>query len=137
MSILTQAVYDRLAGDSALVAMLATYKGAPAIFTMHPVPGDARLPYVVSVGEISQVPFDTKTCRGRELIRDVRVYADADGNPILVEAIAERVRALLHRGALTITGFQWVLSNVVGPIVADESHTYGRVVSMSVKAQEE
>lgn len=137
MGALTAALYDVLAGDAQLVGMLESYKGLPAVFTAHPVPGDAKAPYVVTVGEVTQVPWDTKTTRGRDLIRDVRAYAPATGNPIVVEAIIERVRALLHRQPITIDGFQWVISNVTGPIALDEKDYYGRVVSLSLKAQEE
>lgn len=136
MSVITAAIYNKLAGDATLTAMLSTYGGNPAIFTMDPAPGDATLPYIVSAGEASQAPFDTKTSRGRDLIRDVRCYADADGSAITIEAIAERVRALLHRQSLTIAGFDWIISDVTGPIVADERDHYGRVISLSLKAEE-
>lgn len=136
MSVLSPGLYDLLAGDPTLVGMLASYKGNPGIFTTHPVPGDAQTPYVVTVGEVSQQPWDTKTTRGRNMIRDVRAYAAADGNNIPVEAIIERIRSLLHRQSITIGGFQWVISNVTGPITLDERDYYGRVVSLSLKAQE-
>lgn len=137
MSILTAALYDHLAADGPLVALLAPYDGNPGIFTQHPVPGDAQAPYVVTVGEVTQLAWDTKTTRGRELIRDVRCYAPADGNVIVIEAIAERVRALLHRQELAIPGFRWIISNVTGPIAADERDYYARIVSVSLKAQED
>lgn len=137
MSVLTDPLYDLLAADSELVAMLEPYKGLPGIFTTHPVPGDAKAPYLVTVGEVTQIPWDTKTTRGRDLIRDVRAYAPADGNNIPVEAIIERVRALLHRQPITINGFRWVISSVNGPIALDEKDYYGRVISLSLKAQEE
>lgn len=137
MSILTGAIYDRLAGDSTLVDLISTYKGNPAIFTTDPPPGDAVLPYIISAGEVSQVPFDTKTTRGRDLIRDVRCYAPADGSAIVVEVMAERVRTLLHRQPLEIAGFRWIISDCTGPIVADERDVYGRVISLSLMAQED
>jgi hypothetical protein len=137
MSILTAALYDRLAGDPILTGMLATYKGLPAIFTTDPAPSEAVLPYIVTAGEVSQAPWDTKTTRGRDLIRDVRCYAEASGSAVTIEAIAERVRALLHRQALTISGYRWIISDVTGPIVADEQDYYGRIISLSLKAQED
>lgn len=136
MSVLTAAIYDVLANDVTLAGLLATYGSGPAIFTTDPVPGNAVLPYVVTAGEVVQAPFDTKTTRGRDLIRDVRCYAEADGSVMVIEAIAERVRALLHRQALTISGFVWMVSDCAGPIVADDSDVYGRILSVSVKAQE-
>jgi len=136
MSILTQALYDVLANDVTLTGMLATYGDEPAIFTTDPVPGDAGRPLIVTAGEATQVPFDTKQTRGRDLVRDIRCYADADGSAVEIEAIAERVRTLLHRQALTISGFSWMVSDCAGPIVADEVDVYGRILSLSVKAQE-
>jgi len=44
MSALTEAIYDRLAGDGTLTSLLATYEGAPAIFTTDPVPGMRNCP---------------------------------------------------------------------------------------------
>jgi hypothetical protein len=137
MSVVTDGIYDKLAGDATMVGLLSSYEGNPAIFTMDPAPGDAELPYIVSAGEVSQAPFDTKTTRGRDLIRDVRCYAAADGSTVLVEAIAERARALLHRQELVIDGFRWLISDCTGPIVADEPDTYGRVISLSLKIQED
>jgi hypothetical protein len=137
MSVVTDGLYDKLAGDATMVGLLSSYEGNPAIFTMDPAPGDAELPYIVSAGEVSQAPFDTKTTRGRDLIRDVRCYAAADGSTVLVEAIAERARALLHRQELVIDGFRWLISDCTGPIVADEPDTYGRIISLSLKIQED
>ena len=136
MSILTAAIFNKLAGDPTLVGLLASYNGEPAIFTIDPAPGDATLPYIVTAGEASQSPWDTKTTLGRSLVRDVRCYAEADGSVITIEAIAERVRELLHRQTLMIAGFQWVISSCDGPIVADESGAYGRIISLSLWAQE-
>ena len=136
MSVLTAAIHDVLAGDAALVALLATYGGRPAVFTTDPAPGDAPLPYVVTAGDVVQIPWDTKLTRGREVWRDVRCYAAASGSAVTVEAIAERVRALLHRQAITIDGFTWVLAECSGPIVADEQDVYGRVLTAKFTIQE-
>ena len=137
MSILTGALYRHLAADPDLTGLLAKYNNLPAIFTVDPAPGDASLPYIVTAGEVAQSPFDTKTSRGRRLIRDVRCYARADGSAVVIEAIAERVRALLHRQKIEIDGYRWLISDVAGPIVADEPDHYGRVLSLSLTAQEE
>ena len=137
MSILTSAIYDRLSGDETLTGLLAIYKGLPAIFTTDPAPGDTGLPFIVTAGEVTQVPSDTKTTRGRELTRDVRCYANADGSAVVIETIAERVYALLHRYKMPINDYQCIISNCGGPIVADEKDFYGRIISLSLVAQEE
>ena len=136
MSILTQAIYDALSADATLIALLAEYRGEPAIFTTDPPPGDATLPYIVTAAEITQAPFDTKTTRGREAWRDVRCYAEADGSAVTVEEIAERVRTLLHRQALVVTGFVWFLAECTGPVVADERDAYGRIVTVRTMVEE-
>ena len=138
---ITQAIYDVLAGDGELGGMLADYRGQPAIFTTEPAPGDAALPYIVTAGAVAQAPFDTKTRLGRNVLRDVRCYAPGEGSAVLVEAIAERVRFLLHRQPLSIAGFDWVISDVAGPIAADEGgggspDVYGRILTLSLMAQE-
>ena len=136
MSILTQAIYDKLSADATLVALLADYRGGPAIFTTDPPPGDATLPYIVSAGDVTQVPFDTKTTLGREVFRDVRCYAEADGSAVVVEEIAERVRELLHRQALVVTGFVWFLAECTGPWTADDDDAYGRIVTIRTMVEE-
>jgi len=133
---ITQAVYDRLANDATLAGLLADYRGTPAVFTTDPAPGDAALPYIVSAGQPMDAAFDTKTSRGRSLMRDVRCYAAADGSAALIEQIAERVRALFHRQALVIAGFVWIWAECSGPIVADEQDAYGRVVSVRMTIEE-
>src|SRR5690554_2808553 len=133
---LTAVLYDKLASDPTLSGLLATYKGLPAIFTVDPVPKDAVLPYIVTAGEVAYTPWDTKTTRGRSVIRDIRCYAEANGSAVVVEAIAEQVRALLHRQPLQINGYHWLISDVIGPIVADEQDAYGRILTLNLTVQE-
>ena len=133
---LTAAIYDRMAGDAALTALVASYGAGPAVFTTDPAPGDAELPYIVSAGEVAQSASDTKTTRGRQVWRDVRCYAPAIGSAETVEAIAERVRALFHRHALEVDGFETWVAEAGGPIAADEDDAYGRIVSLRLVLQE-
>ena len=132
---ITQAIYDVLVGDATLVALLGTYGGEPAVFTTDPAPGDAVLPYLVTAGDVVDAPADTKTTRGLEVMRDVRCYAAASGSAVTVEAIAERVRTLLHRQSMEIDGFVWVLAECSGPIVADEPDAYGRIVTVRMRVE--
>jgi len=133
---ITAAIHDVLAGDATLAAMLTTYGGEPAIFTTDPAPGDATLPYIVSAGEVAQTPFDTKTTRGRMVIRDVRCYTDATGSAAAVEAIAERVRVLLHRQTIAISDFECVVADCSGPMAADGQDAYGRIVTLTMTIEE-
>ena len=136
MSILSGAIYDVLVADATLIGLVSSYGGQAAVFTIDPAPGDAELPYIVTAGEVSQAPADTKNSLGRELRRDVRCYAAANGSAVTVEAIAERVRALLHRQSMEITGFVWIWAECSGPIVADEEDAYGRIVSVRMRVEE-
>ena len=116
--------------------MLAVYNGAPAVFTTSPAPGDTDLPYIVTAGDIAQEAFDTKQTCGRTVTRDVHCFTDADGSAVDVEAIAERVRALLHRQAITIDDFTWILAECSGPIAADEQDCYCRIVTVRMVIEE-
>lgn len=136
MLALTEAVYNRMVGDGTLTALLATYRDEPAVFTTDPAPGDAALPFIVSAGQWSDSPNDTKTTRGRDVFRDVRCYADRDGSVDVVEAIAERVRTLFHRYSLFIEGFGVVVARCTGPVSADEQDVYGRIVTVEWVLQE-
>jgi len=130
MGLVTAAIYERLANDATLASMLATYNGAPAVFTVVPVPGDAQLPYIVTAGDAVRRPYEAKNRPGWEIWRDVRCYADTNGSAVQVEAIAERVVALLHRVPLEIEGFGVLVGDCTGPISADEETAYGRVVTV-------
>jgi hypothetical protein len=81
---------------------------------------------------VSQAPYDTKdsNARGRTLLRDVRCYTARDGSAETVEEIAERVRALLHRQALTVADWAICVAECTGPVAADEAEAYGRVVTV-------
>ncbi|HUW11704.1 MAG TPA: DUF3168 domain-containing protein [Anaerolineae bacterium] len=130
MGALTAAIYARLAGDATLTALLASYGSNPAIFTVDPAPDNATLPYLVTAGEVSQAPFEAKNRGGREVRRDVRCYTERDDSAVTIEAIAERVRALLHRQPLDIDGFENWVAECLGPIVADEEDAYGRIITV-------
>lgn len=130
MNEVTQALYNKMTADATLIGLLATYGGNPAVFTVDPSPGDAVLPYIVTVGAVARVPFDTKTTLGCDIRRDVRCYAAAEGSAYDVDAIAERVYWLFHRQPLTIAGFGVWLTECSGPLGADERNAYGRVVTV-------
>ena len=67
---------------------------------------------------------------------DVRCYAEATGSSSNIEAISERVRALLHRVELSIDDHAWLWSSCSGPISADEVDAYGRILTVQITAQE-
>jgi len=129
---ISKAFSDVLSADVTLAGLLASYGGSPAVFTADPAPADAVKPYVVTAGEAVHRPFDTKTTRGREIWRDVRCYAAVGDSAVVVEAIADRVRTLLHRAPLPIIGYDAVIAECIGPIVADEIDAYGRILTARI-----
>jgi len=136
MNALTQAIYNVLVNDQQLTTMLSDYKGAPAIFTVQPIPEDVKLPYVIVSGNIADAPWDTKLELGREVVRDVRCFTAATGSYQLVEAIAERVRELFHRQKIAVTGYNNVYTTCSGPIVnMTTSEVYGLVVTITFKLE--
>jgi hypothetical protein len=136
---LTTAFVARLKTDATLLALLAKYPAGgadPAVFSFDPVPEDAALPYIVTAGEFAVTPQDTKTTRRRDAFRDVRVYADAAGSAVTVEAIQKRVRELFHRFPLVVTGFTTVIARASGATIVDEKDVYGRVVTVRLTLEE-
>ena len=138
MSVFTQAIYDRLANDATLIALLSDYNGSPAIFTVMPIPEDVDLPYIITEGEVSNIPFDTKNSSGREIYRDIRCYTEADGSAVTVETIAERIRTLFHNHELVVSGYDNAMlceaeSLSVAPF---EDGVYGRIVTVRFIAME-
>ena len=131
-----KAVYEVLTADNTLTAMLGTYEGDAAIFTTDPAPGDAVLPYIVAASVPVQTPFDSKQTRGRTAWIDIRCYTGATGSAQAVDAIAERVRALLHREPLLIDDHIWLWSECTGPVSANEAEAYGRIVTLKVTFEE-
>ena len=130
------AIRDVLVADSTLTAMLSTFTprgggtAAPAIFTQDPVPENAALPYVVVAGPISDEPFDAKgEPLGRDALIDIRCYTARTGSVSVVTQIASRVRTLLHRQEVAVTGLAWIETILSGPIKQDEDETYGRVLN--------
>ena len=136
MSVFTAAIYSLLATDATLIALLSDYSGQPPIFTAMPIPEGARLPWIITEGEVSNIPFDTKGTEGRELLKDIRCYAEATGSAVDIEAIAERVRTLFHRQELTITGFTNIITLAENILAIDEPDVYGRVVTIRLIVQE-
>jgi len=126
MSVFSTALYQRVLGQTDLTALLATYRGAPAVFLDNHVPGDAARPYLYSPPNIVDVPFEAKnsaTWGGREFHRDWTLVFDRTASPALLETAAEMLRALFHRHRLVIAGYETLISRVTGPIVAPSDET--------------
>lgn len=125
--------FNRMNDDKTLTDQLSVYNTKPAIFTTDPAPLDAVLPYIVCPPGYSDLPFDTFSTQGREIVRDIRCYAPKTGSVAAVEAIAERVRTLFHRSTISVTGYAlvrcWVDNILFGP---EEIDAYGLIVTVRV-----
>lgn len=137
MSDFTKAIYDRMANDATLTALLTELGGNPAIFSGDVIPQDAELPYIVMSGVISRDDNDTKTSSGWVEIRDIRCYDREQASAIRIENIASRVETLFHRFALVIdnhdNAMQVIASVGVSPV---EEGVIGRIVTLNITAME-
>jgi hypothetical protein len=98
--VLQEAVFERLAGDAALAALLGgahVYDGAPR---------NAAAPYV-HLGEVTERDWSTATEAGAEVAFAVVAWSREPGRAQAL-AIAQRVRELLHEAALTLDGWRLV-----------------------------
>ena len=134
----TKALVDALKANATLLANLAKYPegGEPAVFA-DGVPKDARFPWCL-VAEVTddEGVTGTKTRSGRDLLRDIGVYTDAETDTgSLVKELAEAIRTLFHRStSLAVPGFATLLEHVVsGPVVAPtDERVRGRIVTVRV-----
>lgn len=138
---LTASIYQRLASDSTLTSLLASYKGNPAIFTVDPAPSDANLPYLVTEGNVldtTQITQNTKQRTATHTVRDIKIYTEATGTSKPIETIAERVWELFDRQALTIDGWTSVVVRADRPILGPtgDASSYGRVVTLDLILQQ-
>jgi len=100
------------------------------LHTSLPVPAGATYPLIISEGPIADVHDDIKVDQGREILRDFRVYTkNSSRNPQSCINIAERIRAIFHGVEFTLTSWR-AIASAMGPIIADESDVYGRIVTV-------
>lgn len=134
MSVWTTAIVSKMRNDTTLQGLIGTYTddSANTVYAVfseeapgdedHPdeIPGTFGGPYIVVQAPSSDVEHDSKTTNGREFIRDIVCFDENDGSIEDVEAVSERVRALFHKGSVTVTGYTQVDLRVInGPIVVN------------------
>lgn len=129
MAAVSAALVARMKGDATLVAMLATFRNSPCVFSESPVPASAARGYVFCGNIVDDSPIDTKTSQIREHVRDIDVVFDATGDGRQVEAAADRIRTLFHRYQLNVDGMTTLIAKVFGPmhLESDPSLTARRV----------
>lgn len=114
----TAAVHARLSGDGTLTGMLSAHLGAPAVFSGELAPPAATLPYVLIQPPFAGVEVGSKNSRLWEEIRDVQCWAPEAGSLVQIEAIALRVRTLLHEYNFPGVGSGTLLAEASGPVSA-------------------
>ena len=115
----TVTIFARLASVS---ASLATYDGAPAIFSER-APDDfletpPAKPFLIIAVPTSDVAMETFTETGRLILQDVRGYQRDTGSGADLDTLMRSVRDLFHNrpGELTVTGGKCDVCRVNGPM---------------------
>lgn len=132
MDALRQGIYDHLAADGTLTALLGTYRSATAIFDGH-IPGDgqqtdALLPCVL-YEVVSNEHEDTKTGQIRRVLVNVEATTSTTDDPA---TIADRLHFLFHRTAVTVSGWTNIITSVSGPVQGPtDAHT--RTATLTVE----
>jgi len=133
----TEAVFVRMNSDATLRSLVNVFKpgGNLNIYTAAPIPESAEYPLILSAGNVSILPWDTKTTRGFDVSRDIVVYDNATHTMLLVEQVADRIHELFHRFPLQPSGFlPAIVSECQGPTGAPTSEDYvGMMVQCSWK----
>lgn len=129
------ALYSTLAAASAVTTKIATYSGAPAIFTARPVPADAARPYL-AVAMVADPSEDALNATRRRALYDVACVLNYTGSTAATDALAEAVRAALHQKRLTISGGRNIETRVIGAAEAATDATLtGITLTIEVRAQ--
>lgn len=108
-------VHARLSDDLALAALLADYRGQPAVFSDR-VPPDARPPWILIEGSVADAPADTRGLRLRALELSLRCLDKAEAGGGSLDAVAARARALLHGEELAAAGGAVLAQSCAGPL---------------------
>lgn len=129
----TATIFARL---TAAASSLATYNGAPAIFSER-APDDfldtpPAKPFLIIAVPTRDEPMETFTETGRVILQDVRGYQRDNGSGTALDTVMRSVRDLFHNrpGELTVTGGKCDVCRVNGPTqspTSDEAYIGRRV----------
>lgn len=129
----TATIFARLAG---VASSLATYNGAPAIFSERApdnfLDTPPTKPFLIIAVPTSDVAMETFTETGRLIQQDVRGYQRDTGSSADLDTLMRAVRDLFHNrpGELTVTGGKCDVCRVNGPMqspTSDEAYIGRRV----------
>jgi hypothetical protein len=129
-----------LLGNATITADLATYAGAPAIFTRRPAPPDAKYPMIMVSPNVAKTDRDGIDDLRPIITRDIAVY-NLNDNPDqyrVVETLADIIYSMFHYERNSLGSFSngWSVTTVycTGPIPApaDDDMHVGRVVTLVI-----
>jgi hypothetical protein len=132
---ITRGLITHLRADPNLASMLSEFSGHSAVFPASPVPETADTPFVVIGGPVSDSRFGggIKQQVTREVVTDIGVYSDANGNILAVEEPAEYLRWKLegfNQFGEFVRNWSTPITEVTGPVLNDMDDLYGRVISV-------
>lgn len=105
------AVYNRLSGDSGIIALLA---GANAIYD-H-VPQGSAFPYIV-LADMATEPADTQQFPGTAISMSIETYSRAGGKQES-QQIAAAIDSALHNADFAVTGHDLVFCRITATEIA-------------------
>jgi hypothetical protein len=134
---LTSAIYERLAAQPALTAMLAPYAGSPGIFTSSPVPEEADLPYVAVSPVWHAESLNTFEDVIVRVSREIWVLWPATGSSLEIERAAELVRRAFGPPNLELPGWSVIGQSASLPVYNPADHDIlSRVITVRVLAEQ-
>jgi hypothetical protein len=146
MLAIRNALITTLKADATIDGLLARTVVAPgtaaAVYAAIPVPQGAAKPYVVVPPAVADTPMDTLDgAFYRDVLIDVHAYADrpdhGGGSEIAIDAITERIRALFHRTAISVTGWRGLIAYYRGIADTGDEEAFGRAVMFEFRQAEE
>ena len=108
-------LHRHLAADLPLAALLASYRGRPAVFTER-VPPDAEPPWILIEGILRDVAEDGRGVRLRRVEVGLRCLDRAAAGGGRLWAVAARARVLLHGEALAAASGAFLAPACSGPV---------------------
>ena len=140
---LLPALRDAVMDIGGVTAMLAQWKGEPAVFTRRPVPDDAIYPVAVISRATSIDDFDGLTVRRPIATHQIAFYGNkgapgsTEDHTRDVESMGFAAREHFHRNrfSLTPSGYSVVDVQVRGPVDApvDDDMKVGTAITLQIR----
>lgn len=131
MRVVRDALADRLLSLPYVTTRVGTFRGAPAIFSMSPIPPAAEGRVIVVRDAHIDIPFETKTpsdpppdyvaTLGRTVEHDIAIYEDQTGDSSELEDLALYIRDAFNRYSLSVSGYGTLIATTRGPLEAPGS----------------